>query len=180
MAHSRYQSYLRTIRALTGATYREAQLTWHRLGPWLDAYDQRSSAAIARHPKKLGEYLALAQGFVPPKWKVEVSLRTKGGTYRRGGQRVKDRRPLYVKIIVQAREALPIAEFERAVRLTIRAGAVPLGFTVKYADWEKGEGRAMQSGVIRGAAAADLVAFYGALKFPSTTVRAAMVREEDQ
>lgn len=180
MARSRYAAYLRTIRDLTGASHREAQLTWQRLGPWLARHDRVSSAAIERHPKKVSEYVALAQGYVPPRWKVEVSLRTKGGTYRRDGRRVKDRRPLYVKIIVQAKEAMPVAEFERAVRMTIRAGAVPLGFTIKVADWEKGEGRKMNSGTIRGSAASELVNFYSALKFPSTEVRADMVSEEDQ
>jgi hypothetical protein len=159
---------------MTGATQREAQLTWQRLEGWLDFHDRVSNAAIERHPKKVAEYLSLARGFVPPGWVVEVTLRTKGGVYRRDGKRVKDRRPLYLKIIVTAREALPIAEHERAVRLTLRAGAVPQGFKIKYADWEKGQAYGRISRV------SDLIAFYGAVRHPNTEIRADMVAREEE
>jgi hypothetical protein len=173
-----YQSYLRAVRALTGATHREAVLTWQRLGPWLARNDRVSAAAIQRHPRKVAEYLALARGFVPPGWPVEVTLRTKGGVYRRDGRRVKDKRPLYLKIIVTAREAWPIAEHERAVRLTLRAGAVPRGFTLKFADWEKGKGRTLKSGRIYHAY--ELIAFYGAVRHPNTEIRADMLAREEE
>jgi hypothetical protein len=171
---SKLASYLRAIREMTGATQYEARLVWQRLAGWLDYHDRISVAAIERHPKKVAEYLSLARGFVPPGWVVEVTLRTKGGVYRRDGKRVKDRRPLYVKIVVTAREALPIAEHERAVRLTLRAGAVPPGFKIKYADWEKGRGYG------RITRAADLIAFYGAVRHPNTQIRADMVAREEE
>lgn len=178
MASRKYQSYLRAIREETGALHREAVQVWRYLEPWLDRFDRVSAAAIRRHPKKLEEYLALVRGLVPPNWPVEVTLRTKGGVYRRDGRRVTDRRPLYLKIIVRAREALPIHEHERAVRLALRAGAIPKGFKLAWADWEKGRGRKVNSGRIRHAA--DLIAFYGAARHPNTQIRADMVaREED-
>lgn len=177
MASRKYQSYLRAIRALTDATWREAQLMWMPLKRWLVQHDRLSAAAIGRHPKKVAEYLALARGYVPPGWLVEVTLRTKGGVYRRDGRRVKDKRPLYLKIIVTAREAWPIAEHERAVRLTLRAGAVPKGFTLKFADWEKGKGRTLKSGRIY--RAYELIAFYGAARHPNTEIRADMLARED-
>lgn len=179
-SRKRYYAYLRAVRALSGATHREAQLVWQRLERWLDRHDRVSAAAIARHPKKLFEYLALARGFVPPGWEVEVSLRTRGGTYRRDRRRVLDRRPLYVKIIIVAREALPIAEHERAVRLTIRAGAVQPGFKIKYADWEKGKGRNVNAGTISRNVAAELINFYGALRHPHTEIRADMVARDEE
>ena len=177
---SKYQGVLRTIKGLTGASHREAQLVWFRLRPWLDRHDRVSSAAIARHPKKLAEYLALAQGFVPPGWEVEVSLRTKGGTYRRDGRRGVDRRPLYVKIVTTANRALPIAEHERAVRLAIRAGAAQPGFKIGYADWEKGKGRKVNTGTIRRNVAVELLNFTGALRHPHTEIRADMVAREEE
>lgn len=175
---SRYQSYLRAIREMSGASHREAQLVWQRLAGWLDRHDRISVAAIWRHPRKVAEYLALARGFVPAGWVVEVTLRTKGGVYRRDGRRVTDRRPLYLKIIVTAREALPIAEHERAVRLTLRAGAVPKGFKIAFADWEKGRGRKVNRGRVY--RAGELIAFYGAARHANTEIRADMVAREEE
>lgn len=185
MARARpyYWRLLDTIVETTDANYREARLTWMRLAPWLDHEDARTLAAIRRHPRKVAEYLALARGYVPPGWPVEVTLRTRGGTYRRVERghfrRVRDRRPLYVKIRVRARAALPIAEHERAVRLTIQAGAVPQGYTVDYADWEKGVGRRMNAGTIARDVAVELNNFYGALRHKHTEIRADMVAEEE-
>ncbi len=179
MARSGYQRALATIRALTDATHRESQLVWQRLGPWLDRHDRRSAAAIGRHPRKLAEFLALARGLVPPGWTVVVSLRTKGGTYKRGRVTIKDRRPLFVTIFVEAKTALPIAEHERAVRLTMRGGAQQPGFRVRYADWEKGEGRTFKSGRIDRDVAINLQAFYGALKHRNTDLRVEMIEQEE-
>lgn len=194
---SRYALYLRAIRALTGCTQREAALTWQRLGPWLDGHDRRSAAAIRRHPKKVHEFLALARGFVPPGWPVEVTLRTlKGGRMRHAryervetwteGRRtrtrtrmVTERRMLYLKIVTTAKVALPIAEHENCVRWAIRTGAlqerfVEWGFKLKVMDWEKGEGSGSLS------ATRDLVNFWGALYHENTEIRAELVsREED-
>lgn len=179
---TRYQRMLHAVRDLTGASHREAQLVWQRLGPWLQAHDRVSAAGVARHPKKAREYLALARGYVPPGWRVEISLRTKGGTYRRTvdghTRRVKDPRPLTVKIIVVARMAMPIAEHERAVRHAVERGVLEPGFRLLYADWQKGKGRHVRSGRIRKDVARELVNFYGALHWPHTTVRAAMVEKE--
>lgn len=180
MARSPYQSYLRAIKAVSDATHREAQLAWFDLRRWLERHDRVSVAAIHRHPRKVAEYVALARGFVPPGWEVEVSLRTKGGTYRRDGRRVTDRRPLYVKIVVTAREALPIGEHERAVRLAIKSGAVQPGFKLHWADWEKGKGRKVNSGRITRDVAIELLNFYGALRHPNTEIRAEMVAREEE
>ena len=178
MARSRYQAYLRAIKEDSDATHREAQYVWQRLERWLALHDRVSVAAIHRHTRKVREYLALARGFVPPGWEVEVSLRTRGGTYRRDNRRVVDRRPLYVKIIVIAREAWPISEHERVVRLAIKGGAVQPGFKLLYADWEKG--REMNSGRITRQVAIELLNFYGALRHPNTEIRADMVAREEE
>ncbi len=194
---SRYQSYLRAIRAMTGATHREAQLTWQRLGPWLDRHDRRSAAAIRRHPRKLAEYLALARGYVPAGWAVEVTLRTlRGGRLHQAryerteawteGRRVRERtrtvterRMLYLKIVTTAEVALPIAEHESCVRWAIRTGALQdrfrrQGFKLVVMDWEKGKG----SGSLQ--VIADLVSFYGALQHENTEIRADMVAREEE
>jgi hypothetical protein len=176
---SRYPLYLRTIRAMTGCTHREAQLVWQRLESWLDHHDTVSAAAIRRHPKKVREYLALARGLVPAGRVVVISLVTKGGTYTRGRQKIKDRRPLYLTIFVTATRDRPIAEHERAVRLTMRGGAQQPGFRVMYADWEKGKGRTFKSGRIARDVAIELMAFYGALKHPNTEIRVAMLEEDE-
>lgn len=197
MARFSYQAALRAIKSMTDATQREAALTWQRLGPWLDRHDRRSVAAIRRHPKKVGEYLALARGFVPPGWEVEVTLRTLGGgrmrfaryertetvtVGRRTRERTKmvtERRMLYLKIVTTAKVALPIAEHENCVRWAIRTGALQerfrkWGFKIRVMDWEKGDG----SGSL--AAIADLVSFYGALQHENTEIRAELVAREEE
>lgn len=174
-----YQRLLKAVRAASGATHREAQLVWQRLGPWLAAHDRVSVAGVGRHPKKLSTYLALARGFVPPGWAVEISLQTKGGVYRRDERgRRRDPRPLKVKIITWAKKALPIAEHERAVRHASERGTLDKGFTFVVADWKKGTGRTANAGTIRKEIARELTAFYGALHHPRTSVRVNMVEEE--
>lgn len=180
-----YQKYLGEIRRLAGVTHYEARLTWQRLRPWLELNDRVSAAAIRRHSSKVREFAALARGYVPPGWLVEVSLKTRGGTARHkgdrrsGAQRRRDARPLYVKIGVRSRQALPILEHERALRRTIERGAVPDDFQLTYVDWEKGEGFRMNAGSISPRRAAELVAFYGALHHPRTEIRVEMVNEEE-
>ncbi len=130
---------------------------------------------------KRSERDALKRGLVPKGWAVEVTLKTTGGTYRRTDRgrrrRVRDRRPLYVKIVVTADRDLTVEEHERIVRRTIQAGAVQPGFKLRIADWEKGKGRTLKQGRIRNAS--ELVAFYGALRHPNTKIRADMVMKED-
>ena len=174
-----YRRLLAEIRRLTGASYREAQLVWQRLGPWLDLHDRANLAGIRRHPKKLGEFLALARNLVPAGYPVEITLTTQGGTYRRlEGGKMKTRtdlRPLEVKVTLVARRDLSLAEHERALRHVTEMGVVHPDFKlVGVVDWKKGEGRKANRGTIRRQIAGELVNFYGAAHYPKTRIRSAM------
>lgn len=188
MARSRYWRLLDALTDL-GYSYREAQVGYPCV---VDAWDARGwqltvrgADGIEAHPivamQAVDECLVEEKAEVPPGRFVVVSLTTKGGTYKRSDKRgrKRDRRPLYVKVLMRSKHPHDLHDFERALRRTTETGIIPDGFEVFFADWEKGRGMHANEGRITRALATELQNFYGAMHHPNTVIRVDLADKAD-
>lgn len=201
MARALYWRLLDALVGVTDADYREAQ----QVLPFLDAVwadrvwrlSVRGRDGIERHPRVAQAVVdAWREQQKKKVWVIEVTLRTKGGTYkreetiydRRGRQvatrirRKVDRRPLFLKVRLKhkAPAPLPLHDYERMLRHITETGVVPEHVRLEIIDWEKGDGQFANSGTISRNMAVELQHFYAAAHHPNTVIQAAFVRPEEE
>jgi hypothetical protein len=188
MARSRYWRVLDALTDL-GFSYREAQTGYPCVVAAWDAREWpltvRGADGIAAHPvvaaQAVDECLEEEEAEVPAGRFVVVALSTKGGTYKRSEKRGKkrDRRPLYVKVLMRSRHPHDLHDFERALRRTTETGIIPDGYEIFFADWAKGRGIHANEGRITRALATELQSFYGALHHENTTIEVRLADKND-
>lgn len=133
--------------------------------PTVWARQHLDKVAVVSVKQKAGAHAKMSRGSV----EYEITATTRGGTPRRhpgrGGRRV-DQRVLQLKIRIIALEGT-LQDPEDAMRLLSKARrGVPLpdGVSIRWLDWQKGEGRNMNSGQVPGREARDgLESFWKAM-----------------